>query len=90
MTEYNIEELLNDLDFEKNKLHQTKNHLTLTGYEIEVLKKYQIPYDRYHNEKEVLQAIEVIIPELEPEEQDELDQVSMSIAERDYYKNTNK
>lgn len=90
MTEYNIEELLNDLDFEKNKLHQTKNHLALAGYEIEVLKKYQIPYDRYHNEKEVLQAIEVIIPELEPEEQDELDQVSMSIAERDYYKNTNK
>lgn len=90
MTEYNIEELLNDLDFEKNKLHQTKNRLALTGYEIEVLKKYQIPYDRYHNEKEVLQEIEVIIPELEPEEQDELDQVSMSIAERDYYKNTNK
>jgi len=54
MTEYNIEKLINTLDFEKNKLHQTKNHLALTGYEIEVLKKYQISYDRYKNEKEIL------------------------------------
>ncbi len=90
MTEYNIEKLINTLDLEKNKLHQTKNHLALTGYEIEVLKKYQISYDRYKNEKEILQAIEKVIPEVEPEEQEELDQISMSIAERDYYKNTNK
>ena len=60
------------------------------AYIIEVLKKYQIPYDRYKNEKEILQAIEKVIPEVEPEEQEKLDQISMSIAERDYYKNTNK
>ena len=36
MKEYNIEKLVNSLDFEKNKLHKTKQNLFLTTYEIEV------------------------------------------------------
>ena len=42
MKEYNIEELVNSLDFEKNKLHKTKGNLFLTTYEIDVLIKYHI------------------------------------------------
>ena len=90
MKEYNIEELLNSIDFEKNRFHQTKNHLFLTTSEIEILKRYHIDYEICATEKQILQRIEAIIPELDDQEQEELDQVSMSIAERDYYQNTNK
>lgn len=90
MTEYNIEELLGVIDFEKNKLQETKQNLFLTNYEIAVLKKYHIDYDNCKTAKEILQRVESIISDLEDLEQEELDQVSMSIAERDYYQNTNK
>ncbi len=90
MKEYNIEELLGNIDFEKNKLHSTKNNIFLTTYEIAVLKKYHITYDNCQTAKQILQQIEMIIPDLDDLEIEELDQVSMSIAERDYYQNTNK
>lgn len=90
MTEYNIEQLVGEIDFDKNRLHQTNKNLFLTNYEIAVLKKYHINYDQCKTAKEVLQKIETIISDLEDFEQDELDQVGMSIAERDYYQNTNK
>ena len=90
MTEYNIEELLGVIDFEKNKFQTPKQNLFLTNYEIAVLKKYHIDYDNCKTAKEILQRVESSISDLEDLEQEELDQVSMSIAERDYYQNTNK
>ena len=90
MKVYNIEELLSAIDFEKNKLHKTKHDIFLTTYEIAVLKKYHIAYNNCMTAKQILQRIEDIISDLEDVEQEELDQVSMSIAERDYYQNTNK
>ena len=90
MTEYNIQKLLGIIDFEKNKFQTPKQNLFLTNYEIAVLKKYHIDYDNCKTAKEILQRVESIISDLEDLEQEELDQVSMSIAERDYYQNTNK
>ena len=88
MSEYKIEELLNAIDFEQNKLQKTKQDLFLTNYEIAVLKKYHIDYDNCKTAKEILQKVENIISDLDELEQEELDQVEMSIAERDYYQNT--
>ena len=90
MSEYKIEELLNAIDFEQNKLQKTKQDLFLTNYEIAVLKKYHIDYYNCKTAKEILQKVENIISDLDELEQEELDQVEMSIAERDYYQNTNK
>lgn len=90
MAEYKIDELLNVIDFKKNKLQKTKQNLFLTNYEIAVLKKYHIDYDNCQTVKEILQKVESIISNLDDLEQEELDQVEMSIAERDYYQNTNK
>ena len=90
MSEYKIEELLNAIDFEQNKLQKTKQDLFLTNYEIAVLKKYHIDHDNCKTAKEILQKVENIISDLDELEQEELDQVEMSIAERDYYQNTNK
>ncbi len=90
MQDYNIDELIGAIDFEKNKLHKTKYDIFLTTYEIDTLNKYHIPYDTCTNAKQILQRIESIILDLDKEDQEELDQVSMTIAERDYYQNTNK
>ena len=90
MKAYDIKNLLGAIDFEKNKLHKTKHNLYLTTYEIAVLKKFHIDYYNYQTAKQILQQIEQIIPDLDNDEQEELDEVSISIAERDYYQNTNK
>lgn len=90
MTDYKIDELLNVINFEKNKFQTTRYNLFLTNYEIAVLKKYHIDYFNCKTAKEILQKVESIISNLDDLEQEELDQVGMSIAERDYYQNTNK
>ena len=90
MTDYKIDELLSVINFEENKFQTTRYNLFLTNYEIAVLKKYHIDYVNCKTAKEILQRVESIISDLDDLEQEKLDQVGMSIAERDYYKNTNK
>ena len=86
--EYNIEELVSQLDFTKNQLQDCGNGIYLTNFEIEVLSKYKIDYKKYHELKGILFELEMILnddPDL-----DDLEQVSKSIAERDYYINSHK
>ena len=92
MKEFNLKEI-NDLlsiDFEKNKLNHIKHNIYLTNYEIEILNKFHIDYKKCSSSKEILQKIENKIRYLEDEEVEYVDQVSMSIEERDYYQNTKK
>ena len=86
MIEYNIEELVSGLDFESGKL-KTINGLMLTNREIEVLDRYKIDYKNCKNLKELLFEIEEIINDMVDED---LDYISCTISERDYYQNTNK
>lgn len=92
METYNLEEVLTSIskDFEKNKLQYIKHNVYLTNYEIEILNQYEIDYEICYSQKELLQKIENKMRYLEEEEQDELEQVLMNIAERDYYQNTRK
>lgn len=87
--EYNIDELVNNLDFISAKLVNCGNNLYLTNKEIEILQKYKVPYQTCTSLKELLQRIEEIFQEEDYIEED-LDYVSTTIAERDYYQNTNK
>lgn len=86
-TEYNIDELLNTIDFTSNQLNKTTNNLYLTQKEISILKSYEIDYNNCLTLKELLYKIEQILKE---EDSEDLEQISISIAERDYYQNTNK
>ena len=63
------------------------NGLMLTKKEINIL-KYNIDYQKCKSLKEVLYEIEKVIDFLGDIEQ--LDSISETIAERDYYQNTNK
>ncbi len=89
MKEYDVEGLVGNLDFESGKLQNVGNGIFLTNKEIEVLKRYDIPYQSCHSLKEIIFSIEEILDDMD-EVDEELDSVSGSISERDYYQNTNK
>lgn len=86
--EYNIEELINGMDFKANEFKNI-NGLMLTNREIEILDRYKINYKNCGSLKEVLFEIEDILNEMEIVDED-LDYISSTISERDYYQNTNK
>ena len=84
--EYDLNKIINEIDFKNNSLNDI-NGLLLTNKEIEILDKYNIDYNSCVSLKEVIYRIEDILDE---EEFDDLELISESISERDYYQNTNK
>lgn len=87
--EYDIDKLVHNMDFLGGSLVTCSNGLMLTHREIEVLRRYDIDYESCVSLKEVLRKIEEVFYE-DDGELDDLDSVSLTIAERDYYQNTNK
>ena len=88
MNEYDLNSVINDLDFEKNSLKTCKNGLLLTNYEIDVLNKYKIDFNKTSSLKEVLYLIDEVLDE--DNSLTDLESISLSISERDYYMNTKK
>lgn len=86
MKKYNINELLNDIDFNKNKLVKVNEKLYLTNYQIGVLNKYEIDFQNLNLSSIIFQGEEI----LEEDDYDDLDEVIRELAERNYYENTNK
>lgn len=80
-----INKISNELDFNNN--YHDINGLILTDYEISVLDKYNIDYKNCIDLKSLIYYIEEILNE---ESFDDLEEISLSISERDYYENTRK
>lgn len=85
---------MNELDnhiketIHNNKLVKINNQIFLTNYEIDILNLYKINYNTCNNYQEILFFIE---EELElNDDSNELEQILLSISERNYYQNTNK
>jgi hypothetical protein len=87
--DYDIDCLVSNLDFHSNKLNTVGNNLMLTNKEIEILDRYKINYLKCNSLKEILFEVEEILNDMDIVDE-ELDQISQSISERDYYQNTNK
>lgn len=88
MDDFNIDSLMTDMDFESNKFNDI-NGLMLTNREIVVLDRYKINYKNCHSLKEILFEVEDILNEMDIVDE-ELDYISATISERDYYQNSNK
>ena len=86
--DYDIGNLLGAIDFHKNKMNDLGNNIFLTNFEIEVLEKYDIDYRNSSNLKSIIFEIEEILNE--DSSLEDLEIISKSISERDYYLNTNK
>ncbi len=87
MRNYNIDKLVSELDFNSNKFNDFGNGILITNYEVSVLDKYKIDYKSCLSLKELIYRIEDYLDDYDIED---LNQVSLSISERDYYCNTNK
>lgn len=87
MKDYNLNDLLNNIDFESNRLVKINNKLYLTNYQIEILNKYNIDYKSLGNLSSIIYVAEEI---LEEDEYEDLDEIIRELAERNYYENTNK
>ena len=88
MKDYDIKDLVNQIDFTSGEFQNIGNGIFLTRREIEVLERYKIPYKNCKNLKEIIFSIEKEIEDIDVVEED-LDNISSTIAERDYYQNTN-
>lgn len=88
--EYDIEKIVSNMDFKSLELVNLNNGLSLTNNEIMILYRYGIDYKQCSSLKEVLSLIEEVFTYGEVDDFEELDGVSQTIAERDYYQNTNK
>ena len=89
MAEYNIDELVNKIDFNSGKFNDIGNGILLTNKEIEILERYNIPYKNCNSLKDIIYEVERVINYLDVVDE-ELKDISSRIAERDYYQNTNK
>lgn len=87
--DYDIDSLVSSIDFNSSKFVDVGNGLMLTNREIDILKQYNINYLNCKSLKEILYEIENIIQDMDIVDE-ELDYISSTISERDYYQNTNK
>lgn len=89
MKEYNIDKIINDIDLEGNMLKREGN-LLLSNNEINVLERYDINYKKCMSMHELIYLIEDYLDNSYDDAFEDLEDVSTSIAERNYYMNTNK
>ena len=85
--EFDIEKINSEINFEDNFIGYNKNNIVLSNKEIEVLKRNEIDYEKYETVSRLLTDIDEILIDNDDEE---LEEISLSIAERNYYVNTNK
>lgn len=84
----NIEDIITEVDIDKNILKKRKNNLVLRDSQIEILKKYNINYETHTSLKSLIFEIEEIL-NYETDLED-LEQLSEELEEMSYYNYTNK
>ena len=82
-----IKKILNEIDFNNNKLQKINDNLYLTKNQIDILKRYNINYEISNSLRDLMLKIEEI---LYYEDIEELENLLNSLSERNYYENTNK
>ena len=78
---------MNELNNVSRDMHKNYNGIYLTDNEVNILKNNGFDVNKYSNVKELMFDLEEA---LEENENDELDMILSSIAEFNYYHNTNK
>jgi len=82
-----IKNILNNINFEDNKLIKINNNLYLTNNQIDILNRYGIEYQTSNNIRDLMLKIENII---DKEDIEELELLLEKLAERQYYEETRK
>lgn len=87
---YDIDELLKNVDLESDLLHDCGNGMLLSDKHISILERYDISYKKYNNINSLLFDIEEYLNSNSGDENDDLEWVSSDLSERNYYQNTKK
>ena len=82
-----IKKILNEIDFDNNKLQKINDNLYLTNNQNEILKRYNIDYETSNSLRDLMIKIESV---LDYENIEELENLLTTLTERNYYENTNK
>lgn len=83
-----INDILNNIDFENNKLIKINENLYLTNNQINILKRYNIDYETSNSLRDLMIKIEDILDY--EEDIPELEELLDKLSERNYYEFTNK
>ena len=87
----NFNEIINSLDFELDELKQVKKNIYLNNREMQILKMYDIDFQNCVDMNDLLFKIDNVLNDLYYNSDiEDLEWVSSSISERNYYMNTNK
>lgn len=84
----NIDDLIEEVNIDKNILKKRKNGLVLRDSHIEILKRNGINYENHANLKSLIYEIEEEI--MDGNDSEELDLLCEELSEIDYYNYTNK
>jgi hypothetical protein len=87
MEDFDINSIIKDINFEEDFIGYINGDIVLSNKEMEVLKRNEIKYEEYDTVSRLLTDIDEIL--LDNDDED-LEEVSQSISERNYYLNTNK
>lgn len=87
MNNSKIKSLLNDINIDQYKTQKVNDYITLTNYQIEILKRFDIDPSLYTKLKDIIYVAEEIYEETLDED---LNIVLDELSERNYYENTNK
>lgn len=82
-----IKNILNNINFDNNKLIQVNKNLYLTNNQMETLKRYNIDYETSNNIRDLMVKIENII---DYEDIEELELLLDKLSERQYYEEIKK
>lgn len=85
--DFDIEKINSEINFDDNFIGYNKNDIILSNKEMEVLKRNEIDYENIDTISRLLTEIDEVLLDNDDEE---LESVSLSISERNYYVNTNK
>lgn len=86
--EIDVNELTKDIYNDKNMIKMRGNGIYLSDSQIEILKRYNIDYNKYSSLNSLIFDIEEILNE--EADIEDLEEISMKLAELNYYNNTNK
>ncbi|HIU40741.1 MAG TPA: hypothetical protein IAB68_05525 [Candidatus Aphodocola excrementigallinarum] len=86
--EIDINAITKDIFDDKDMIKNKGNGIYLSDNQINVLKRYNIDYKKYNSIKSLIFEIENILNE--ETDLEDLEAVSESLAEINYYNNTNK
>ena len=83
-----IEDIVKDVYNDNDIIKMRGNGIYLSNNQVEVLRKYNIDYEKYNSLNSLIFEIEEILNE--ETDLDDLEEISQKLSELNYYNNTNK